>query len=446
MTLASSNSSIYTSTQHKKTLQSEFAYSNILWFGEGFEMAENEVINFSFSEEKIAKIFSSIGAIKGGGILAIRLKNYVTIRSITTDEQLEEMLYESRNHISKNLQDLGLQSKPKIFVAIPFLFAAIKLTKDTQKQILELDTKINLINLPAFDAQFTLTFAKIESSHPSDKLKIIRNMIGTLAHDNKYSGIIEYENDITEKMRGEYETLSNLKSAIKGRLARFAFQPIIDCRSGDAAYYECLLRIPNDKGELISAGRSIMLAEKYGIIHFVDEAAIEMAAKELEEAEDLKLSVNISNIGFLDDRLITKMKKCLSNRKVASRLIIEITETAVNNDLKKTNEFVSAIRDLGCKIAIDDFGAGSSSLSQLKNIKFDILKIDGSLIRDIANNEYDRFLVEMLVKIASEVGAKTVAEFVEDGSIAKYLLDLNVDYMQGNFFSPAQNFRSWGKK
>lgn len=409
-------------------------------------MAENEVINFSFSEEGVSEIFSSIGLVKGGGILVIRLKNYVTIKSITTDEQLDEMLYETSNNLQNYLKDLDLHTNPQVFTAIPFFFVAIKFNEETPKLIRELDTKMNLINLCAFDAQFTLAYTEVESADPTSKLEIIRNLIGTLAHDNKYSGIIEYESDITEKMRVEYNVLSHLKSAIKGKLARFAFQPIIDCKSGDAAYYECLLRIPNEEGELISAGKSIILAEKYGIIHFVDAAAIEMASKELIDAEDLKLSVNISNIGFLDDRLITKMKKHLSDRKVASRLIIEITETAVNNDLKKTNEFVNEVRKLGCKIAIDDFGAGASSLSQLKNIKFDILKIDGSLIRDIVNDEYSRFLVETLVKIASEVGAKTVAEYVEDGTIAKFLLELNVDYMQGNFFSPAKNFRTWGKK
>ena len=151
--------------------------------------------------------------------------------------------------------------------------------------------------------------------------------------------------------------MSNIKSSIKGSLARFAFQPIVDCKTGDTSYYECLLRIPDEQGELVSAGKSIMTAEKYGIIHFIDNAAIEMAAKELKEAEDLKLSVNISNIGLLDERLIKKMKSCLSSKKVASRLIIEITETAVNNDFERTKAFVSEVKRMGCKIAIDDFGA-----------------------------------------------------------------------------------------
>lgn len=406
-------------------------------------MSENDILNFSFTRENVNNIFSSIDAKKNHAILALRMKNFITIRSITEDTELANMLYEVRGYFSKYLQELGLQTQPKIFVALPFFFVAVKFKKDTHSLVRELETQMNLINLSAYDAQFTITYAEVDIER---KVQTIRNIVGVLAHNNKYSGIIEYKEDITSTMREEYETLSNIKSAIKGRLARFAFQPIIDCKSGKTSYHECLLRIPDEDGELVSAGKSIMLAEKYGIIHFIDSAAIEMAAKELKDAEDLKLAVNISNIGILDDRLIKKIKSCLSNRKVASRLIIEITETTVNNDFERTQAFVSEVRKLGCKIAIDDFGAGSSSLRHLKNIKFDILKIDGSLIRDIAVNEYSRFLVEMIVKIASEVGAKTVAEFVEDGTIAKLLLDLNVDFMQGNFFSPAKNFRTWSKK
>lgn len=405
-------------------------------------MPENDILNFSFEAANIDKIFYDIDAKKNEGILALRMKNFIAIRSITSDEQLADMLYEVRGYFSQYLQKHNLQIKPKIFVALPFFFVAIKYDKDIVRKVQALETSMNLINLSAYDTQFTLTYAPIEDA---DKVKLIQNIIGVLAHNNKYSGIIEYNPDITASVREEYDALSNMKSSIKGNLARFAFQPIVDCRSGDTSYYECLLRIPDKEGELISAGGSIMIAEKYGIIHFVDNAAIEMAARELKDAEDLKLSVNISNIGLLDDRLIKKMQSCLSNKKVASRLIIEITETAVNNDFVRTKEFVSAVKKLGCKIAIDDFGAGSSSLRHLKNIEFDVLKIDGSLIKDIANNEYSRFLVEMIVKIAAEVGAKTVAEYVEDGTIAKLLLDLNVDYMQGNFFSPAKNFRTWSK-
>ncbi len=111
--------------------------------------------------------------------------------------------------------------------------------------------------------------------------------------------------------------MSNLKSSIKARLARFAYQPIIECATGTISYYECLLRIPNNDGELVSAGPSILMAEKYGIIHYIDRAVIQMAAKELVAAKDLKLSINISYIGLLDDRLLEEVKLLLKDYDIA---------------------------------------------------------------------------------------------------------------------------------
>lgn len=409
-------------------------------------MSDNAILSFSFSEGNINKIFSQINAKKGDGILALRIKNFITLRSMTTDEQLNEILYDSKSYFCKYLQENKLQPKPNIFVALPFYFASIKYGKNVAKLVSDFEAAINGINVSVYDAQFTLTYSPIEEMDNETQTTLIRNVVGNIAHNHQLTGIIKYNPEIISKIQQEYTYLSLLKSALKGKMARFAYQPIIDCQTGKTAYHECLLRIPGENGEIISAGKHIALAEKYGIINYVDNAVIEMAASELKCAPDLQISVNISNIGLLDDRLIEKMKKCLKSKKIASRLIIEITETAVNYDIEKTIRFVETVRNLGCKIAIDDFGAGSTSLGQLKNIKFDILKIDGSLIRDIANNEYSRFLVEMLVKIAAEVRAKTVAEYVEDGTIAKFILDLNVDYMQGNFFSEAKNHRTWGKK
>ena|GEM_PF-2811512 len=410
-------------------------------------MPENVILDFSFSQENISKVFEYINARRGGGIVALRIKNFLAIKSVASDNELKDILDRVKTVFAKYLVKHQLNTNPQIFVALPFFFASIdNVGEDFEHKMQELEHSMNLINFHYFDTQFTMSYAAIKEINPENNAKLIRNLVGILGHDNKLSGIIKYEDDLTSITRQEYGLLSRLKYSIRNNMVKFAYQPIIDCRSGDVAYYECLLRIPDDEGELISAGRSIILAEKYGIIHYVDKIVIEMAAKELLAAPELKLAVNISNIGLLDYRLVQAMKQHLSQKSIASRLTIEITETAVNDDLDKTLQFVDFARKLGCKIAIDDFGAGSSSIRQLKNIKFDVLKIDGSLIKDVVENEYSRFLVEMLVKIAAEVGAKTVAEYVEDGTIAKFLLDLNVDFMQGNYFSPAKNFRTWSNK
>ncbi len=408
-------------------------------------MSESNILDFLADVEHTEKISHQYNLIPGSHIINISIKNYIIIKSLIGEVAAHELVKSAEYFISDFLKKhLERDGKFNIITIRPYYFIILNNVQEAKKIVDELDYSLTMRNYLIHDVQFVLTYAIVgDNTNTGD---IFKNTVHILESSTQRSGIVEYNPNITQVLIKEYEMLSNLKSSIKARLARFAYQPIIECATGGTSYYECLLRIPNNDGELVSAGPAILLAEKYGIINCVDRAVIKMAAKELSSAKDLKLSVNISNIGLLDDRLLVEIEEALQDYNIASRLIIEITETSVNEDFKKTSHFVNIVRNLGCKIAIDDFGAGSTSFGQLKRIRFDILKIDGSLIRDIDNNPYNRFLVELLVKIAEEVGAKTVAEFVENGSTAKFLLDSKVDYMQGNFFSPAQNFRSWSKK
>jgi EAL domain-containing protein (putative c-di-GMP-specific phosphodiesterase class I) len=99
------------------------------------------------------------------------------------------------------------------------------------------------------------------------------------------------------------------------------------------------------------------------------------------------------------------------------------------------------LHQYGCKFALDDFGSGFTSFKQLLNLPIDIIKIDGSYIRDILDNNHSKFFVEALIKLAEDLGVKTVAEFVENGAIAKFLIDIKIDGMQGDFFLPASESR-----
>lgn len=239
---------------------------------------------------------------------------------------------------------------------------------------------------------------------------------------------------------------SLLKQAVVQKKLVFAYQPIIASSTGDIEYYECLSRIPAEDGHLISAGMAIMEAESEGFINVIDHLVVDMAISELEIAQNISLSVNVSNHGVCDPHLLMEITERLKNQpSVAKRLIIEITETTLNEDYSSTHLFISTVHDLGCRIALDDFGGGFTSIRQLTKLPIDIIKIDGSFIKDIASNPENKIFVEELVKIADRLGKKTVAEFVENGEIAKILLNTNVDGMQGNFFSPAVNYRAWNK-
>lgn len=244
-----------------------------------------------------------------------------------------------------------------------------------------------------------------------------------------------------EKLREDNINLNLLRTSLFKKKAKFMYQPVVDRQSGNIEYYECLLRVKDEDNNFVSVGPMIEDAETKGLISIVDFTVVEMAINELANDKKIKLSVNVSNIGVLNKRLLKRIESLLKKFDVAKRLIIEITETSLNHDFATTKKFIDTLHSYGCKIALDDFGSGFTSFKQLLNLPIDIIKIDGSYIRDILSNNHSRFFVEALINLAEDLGIKTVAEFVENGEIAKFLIDIRIGSMQGNFFLPASDSR-----
>ena len=364
-------------------------------------------------------------------LVAIRIRNYNVLETLISDSGLGETILSIEDKIKEFYSSHAILDF-KIISARDYIFVTHKntipnLTTELRKALYHIDFPVYI--------SFGLTNGYGEIS------TVLPRLVQNLAYADTGLCVVMDNNIITH----EYRALSLLKKALNNKTAGFAYQPIIDSRDGSVTYHECLMRIPDQNGQWISAGPAIILAEKYCIIDLVDNAVITMAEEELRSSEGIDISVNISNIGLLNESLLEKIVKVFKNNEGAKRLIIEVTETSENEDLAKTLHFVDTVRALGIRVALDDFGVGATSFKQLCTIKFDIIKIDGSFIKDIATNPYHRFITEIVVKLSKETGAKAVAEFVENGEVAKILMDLGVDFMQGNFFSPAQNFRSWNK-
>jgi len=290
---------------------------------------------------------------------------------------------------------------------------------------------------------------KISSMPTSDNIKSdarrLKNLLCGFSQNNSDNYYLELDEHIVERIEHETALLNLFKASLSHRTFSFAYQQVIESSTGEIPYYECLLRIPGKDGSLVSAGPFIQIAEKAGLNNVLDQVVLNMVVDELRFAPDyVNISVNISNAGILDPNLLHTARLLLAKDKnIAQRLIVEITETSLNNDFKKTKVFASAMRSFGCRVALDDFGSGFTSFKQLQNLDIDVIKIDGSFIRGVMDNKRDQDLVKSLIDIARNLGVKTVAEYVENGEIAKFLLDAGIDYMQGNFFSPAVNYRTW---
>lgn len=271
-------------------------------------------------------------------------------------------------------------------------------------------------------------------------VSMLMYVMSTSKDKHYYYNYDEYPVDI-DKIKKTNLNLNLLCTSLFQKKVRFMYQPVVDRKSGDIEYYECLLRVKNHDNQFISVGPMIQDAETKGLIVIVDLTVIEMAVDELTCDQNIKLSVNISNVGVLNTRLLSQIENLLKKFNVAQRLIIEITETSLNHNFAITKKFIDTLHSYGCKIALDDFGSGFTSFKQLLNLPIDIIKIDGSYIRDILNNNHSKLFVESLINLAKDLRIKTVAEFVENGEIAKFLIDIKIGGMQGDFFLPASEHR-----
>ncbi|GAB6141444.1 hypothetical protein JCM14076_21730 [Methylosoma difficile] len=208
-------------------------------------------------------------------------------------------------------------------------------------------------------------------------------------------------------------------------------------RTQEPLYFEILLRLQSENGELIAPGAFMSAAERYNMAASIDRWVIENTLKWLSEnpsvVENLHLcSINLSGQSFSDTNLYLFVQKQLHVRKIpAHKICFEITETAAIANLNNAVSFMKKLGKKGCRFALDDFGSGLSSLGYLKNLPVDILKIDGLFVRDIVDDPIDFALVRSIHEIAQLLGKKTVAEYVENQAIWDKLQKLGVDYAQG---------------
>ena len=254
--------------------------------------------------------------------------------------------------------------------------------------------------------------------------------------------------DVSGAEHREEMGLANfLGQAVKDGRIRLAYQPVIDARTGNVAHYEALLRLCGEDGAITSAGALIPIAERMGFIPMIDCIVLEKVVSELRLDPQVNIAVNVSNMTIQDSSWLNLLTELMgATPEIAPRLSVEITETAVHGDLKHTARFCAEVQALGCTIALDDFGSGYTSFRQLKALSIDFVKIDGAFIRDLTDNADSRLFVKILLDFTKGFGLKSVAEFVETGEVAKMLIDLGVDYLQGYYFGKPSNTRPWIKE
>mgnify|MGYP001454586109 CR=1 FL=1 len=209
-------------------------------------------------------------------------------------------------------------------------------------------------------------------------------------------------------------------------------QPIISAATGLPEHYECLLRMRKPDGTLVSAGEFMTVVEQLGLARNIDRRTLELAVALLKKHTGLRLALNVSGLTVADHDWIVALQRLTGGKTaLTNRLTIEITETAVIHDLDQIVLFVDTLRELGCRVAIDDFGAGYTSFKNLKVLNVDMVKIDGSFVKDLAEDSTGEVFIRTMIEIAQTFGMETVAEWVGNEETAEFLKKAGITYLQG---------------
>jgi diguanylate cyclase (GGDEF)-like protein len=226
----------------------------------------------------------------------------------------------------------------------------------------------------------------------------------------------------------------------------FAYQPIVSAKTRAPVHHECLLRMLRKDGTVVSAGQFIPAAEQLGLVRLLDRHALEMTVARLHANPEVVLAVNVSGTTAGDPSWLQSFISYVrANHTVAERIIVELTETAALQDFEESARFVSNLRELGCRLAIDDFGAGYTSFRNLQMLHVDMVKIDGSYVRGLSTSPDNQIFVRTLVDLAKNFNLETVAEWVGSDEDAALLETFGVDYFQGFHFGEPVIAPDWAK-
>ena len=238
--------------------------------------------------------------------------------------------------------------------------------------------------------------------------------------------------DKKEIRKHNREIADELIVALRQQRLVLALQPIVRSDTLEPEIHECLLRIKKLDGEIVSGGAYIPIAEKLGLIRLVDYRVLELAIDVARHRPELTLTINVSGLTATDNNWLDLLRSLTGgDHSLASRLIIEITETAAIQDVEESCLFVKRVKELGCRVAMDDFGTGYNSFRNLQMLGIDMVKIDGSFIENMLESKDDQLFVKLLADLANAFDLDMVAECVGDEKTIKMLHDMGVKYLQG---------------
>ncbi len=269
-----------------------------------------------------------------------------------------------------------------------------------------------------------------------------------MAKEKGRNRIHVHRGDDTElaQRHGEMQWVNRLQQAFdENRFCLYA-QSIESLDDSTGVHYELLIRMRDEEGEIIPPGAFLPAAERYNLITQVDRWVVKNTFRLLTENpaffEQINfISINLSGQSLTDETFLGIVVQLFHEHEIeAEKICFEITETAAISNLSMANRFITELRAIGCRFALDDFGSGLSSFAYLKNLPVDYLKIDGMFVKGIVDDPIDHAMVKSINEIGHVMGMQTIAEFVENDEIKDMLTKIGINYAQGYAIGKPRSF------
>ncbi|MFB6290328.1 MAG: EAL domain-containing protein, partial [Candidatus Bipolaricaulia bacterium] len=396
--------------------------------------------HFQFRDE-LENHLNTVGAKASGAVLLIDIDRFREVNNSFGFKAADDLLFSMAKLIRDDLADSDTLAR---FGGDEFvIFSPDKKGKDAEelatriiRSVRNRGFKTNGTNIQTTVSVGCSLFP--EQGNTVDELLAKADMALSQA---KQSGrnqfkVYDQELDSRKDVRSRVGWVNEIDKAIKENNFVLYAQPILELGSDNISHYEVLIRMLEGGGELISPGRFLPVAEKFGLSRDIDRWVVSETLESLpdsaRESFNHQLAINLSGQSLTDDELLNWLKRNQTlEGENFENILFEVTETAALSNIGSANNFISALKSRGSKFALDDFGMGFSSFNYLKQLSVDYLKIDGSFIQNLPRDSMNQDLVQSIVEVAHRLKKETIAEFVEDEETLQMVKKYGTDHAQG---------------
>lgn len=380
---------------------------------------------------------------KSGGsaaFLVVGLEHFDLINSVYGYDAGDAVINEIAQRLKENLRDrdvIGRFSGAKLGIILPessdrdMLVAGYRLLNMLRQTVIQTTSGPIAVSISIGGVVIPTHARNVQQAFMAAHQALVESRRG------RDASIVSYRRDNkrdAERLKAA-RMAERIVTALKNGRIHLAWQPVVCARTKQLVFHEALIRLEQEDGSVLQAGDFVSVAQHLGLIRLVDHYALDLALQKLTDDRDARISMNVSNETACDPEWLSKLAhKTRQVPGMAGRLIVEITESHAAESLDEANAFIDAVKDIGCQVALDDFGAGFTSLRNLKKLPFDIIKVDGQFVENLGVSHENQSFIRALVDLAKLFNAKTVVEWVEDDATAAMLMEWGVDYLQGYRF------------